>query len=77
MELAVVDRWTDASVFLDCVSRRMMKFQEHSLHLVLADSLLKTKLKLPSVEELTHAALSPDNQVLAFIQGTSRLVRDT
>jgi len=50
-----------------------MRFNRNSLHIVHADTHLKTKLKLPEVDSIQHVSLSPDGQVLAFIQEGSRL----
>lgn len=77
MELSVVDRWSDASVYFDSVSRRLMHYKKPVLHLVNADTFTKTKMKLPSVDAISHVALSPDSRVLAFVQDECRLVRTT
>jgi hypothetical protein len=76
MEFAVIDRWTDASVYLDLVSRRLMTFQGHSLHIVEADHLTKAVFQL-EVQDLKNVALSPDRLILGFVQDSSRLVMHT
>lgn len=76
MEFAVIDRWTDASVYLDLVSRRLMTFQGQSLHIVEADHLTKAVFQL-DVQDLKNVALSPDRLILGFVQDASRLVMHT
>mmetsp|Transcript_13289 Transcript_13289/g.24931 ORF Transcript_13289/g.24931 Transcript_13289/m.24931 type:complete len:617 (-) Transcript_13289:3160-5010(-) len=73
MELAVVERWSDASVYIDFVSRRLMTFQDHNLAVLDIDSHGRTWFELPEVASLNLVALSPSSHVLAFVQDSSRL----
>lgn len=75
MELAVVERWDEASVFIDFVSRRLMTFKDHSLTVVDVDGHGRTWFELPEVTSLSFVSLSPESRVLAFVQDLTRLVK--
>jgi hypothetical protein len=74
MELAVVEHWNDAAVFMDFGSRRLMTFHEHTVNVVDIDSHTRSRFELPEVTQLSCIALSPKSDVLAFVQDLSRLV---